>query len=192
MRHEQPIPKSFIKSFSQRKTTKKHSLPKTARNYINTTGVSLRTSMCILNDAQRTILMLLNCFPIFFLSLSVVTESNQRRLTACLSADRFERTPAVAFVWTANRLNKVFVFLLRTHCGDADSMRRGLALPKRGAAEAVNAARLEISVKRLARFAWNFCLAAERVGDRFGLNFLASFFVSRLQHSVGIGAKPRI
>ncbi len=41
----------------------------------------------------------------FFLSLSVVTESNprlpdgqERRLTACLPAGRFERTPAVAFV----------------------------------------------------------------------------------------------
>jgi len=103
---------------------------------------------------------------------------------------RFERTPAVAFVWTANRLNKVFVSLLRTRCSDAGSMHRALALPKRGAAVAVNAVRLEISAKRLARFAWNFCLAAERVGDRFGLIFLASFFLSRKRMKWGSGQSP--
>jgi hypothetical protein len=38
-------------------------------------------------------------------------------------------------------------------CGEADLMRRALALTKRGAGMDVNAARLEISTKRLARFA---------------------------------------
>jgi len=71
-------------------------------------------------------------------------------------------------------------------------MHRVVALPKRGAAEAVNAVRHGISARRLASFALNSCLTAERVGDRFGLNFLASFFVSRQRMKWGPGQSPAI
>jgi hypothetical protein len=47
-----------------------------------------------------------------------------------------------------------------------------------------------ISARRLARFAFNSCIAAERAGGRFGLIFLASFFASRQRMKWGLGQSP--
>jgi len=156
-----------------------------------------------------TVMCLFTSFSCHFLSSQKVTKEDWR----------FERTPAVAFVWTANRLNLVFVFSLRTRCGWACLMHdvnpgskvclnycvplNSNQVPALFKAPWVGPAKTGSWRSCECCKAWNFskeacqlCLkflpCSRARWQLFWLDFSCFVLCIKTKNEVGLGAKPRI